>query len=97
MDKLTYVIPQPDEQAGDAQGPEDEPEGLGHAQLRGRGLALEVERQDDGDCDNSHVDGEAQVAQEGALVGAVVAGVRGLVLEQQGAEEGPREEGGAPA
>lgn len=53
-----------------------------------------MEGEDDGDRDDGHVHGEAQVAEEGALVGAVVAGVRGLVLEEQGAEEGPREEGG---
>lgn len=97
MEELTYIIPQPDKQAGHAQGPEDEPEGFRHAQLCGRGLALEVEGEDDGDGDDGHVDGEAQVAQEGALVGAVVSGVRRLVLEEQGAQEGPREEGGAPA
>lgn len=51
-----------------------------------------MEGQDDGDGDNSHVDGKAQVTEECALVGAVVAGVRGLVLEQERAEEGPREE-----
>lgn len=51
-----------------------------------------MEGQDDGDRDNSHIDGEAQVAEERALVGAVVAGVRGLVLEEERAEEGPREE-----
>lgn len=33
--KLTYIIPQPNKQAGDAQAPEDEPQRLGHAQLRG--------------------------------------------------------------
>lgn len=91
---LTYIIPQPHEQGRDAQAPEDEPEGLRHAQLGGRGPGLEVEGQDDGDRDDGHVDGQAQVAEEGALVGAVVAGVRGLVLEEKRAQEGPREEGG---
>lgn len=55
-----------------------------------------MEGQDDGDRDDGHVDRQAQVAEEGALVGAVVAGVRGLVLEEQRAEEGPHEEGGGP-
>lgn len=52
-----------------------------------------MEGEDDGDGDDGHVDGEPQVGQEGPLVGAVVAGVRGLVLEEEGPEEGPEEEG----
>lgn len=52
-----------------------------------------MEGQDDGDGHDSHVDGQPEVGQKGPLVGAVVAGVRGLVLEEQGSEEGPYEEG----
>ena len=52
-----------------------------------------MEGNDDGDRHDGHVDGQPEVRQEGPLVGAVVAGVRGLVLEEQGPEEGPDEEG----
>lgn len=52
-----------------------------------------MEGQDDGDGHDGHVDGEPEIGQEGPLVGAVVTGIRGLVLEEQGPEEGPEEEG----
>lgn len=60
--ELTYVIPQSHQQARDAQAPEDEPQWLGHAQLGGGRLGLEVEGQHDGDGDHGHVHREAQVA-----------------------------------
>lgn len=91
--ELTYIIPQPNKQARDAQHPEDDAQRLGHAQLGGAGLALEVEGEDDGDGNDGHVDGEAEVGQEGPLVGAVVAGVRRGVLEEERPQEGPGEEG----
>ena len=52
-----------------------------------------MKRDDDCDGDNGHVDAEAQPAEESALVGAVVAGVRGGVGEEEGGEEGRVEEG----
>lgn len=50
-----------------------------------------------GHGDDGHVDAQAEVRQKGALVGAVVAGVRGLVLKEQGPKEGPDPEGGGQA
>jgi hypothetical protein len=48
---------------------------------------FEMEGDDDGDCDYGHVDGEAEVGEEGSLIGAVVAGVTIGVVEEEGAEE----------
>lgn len=50
-----------------------------------------MERDDDGDADHGHVDGEAQPGEVGALIGAVVAGIRGVVREEEGGEEGEAE------
>lgn len=91
----TYVVPEADEQAGDAEEPEEDAEGPGHGELGGAGLGAEVEGEDDGDGDDGHVDAEAEIGEEGALVGAVIAGVRGLVLKEKGPEEGPCPEGRA--
>lgn len=47
-----------------------------------------MEGDDDGDADDSHVDGEAEVGEECSFVGAVVASVAVGVVEEEGAEEG---------
>jgi hypothetical protein len=41
-----------------------------------------VEGHDDGDCDDGHVDGEAEVGEKGSFIGAVVAGVTVGVVEK---------------
>jgi len=41
----------------------------------------------DGYADDRHVDGEAQVGEECAFIGAVVTGVAVCVVEEEGAEE----------
>jgi hypothetical protein len=52
-----------------------------------------MEGEDDGDAHDGHVDGEAEVREEGPLVGAVIPRITGLVLKQQRAKEGPGKEG----
>ena len=42
-----------------------------------------MEREDNGDRDNRHIDREAKVGKEGALVRAVIACIRGLIVEEQ--------------
>lgn len=42
----------------------------------------------DCDCDDGHVDAEAEVGEKGSLVGAVVAGVAVGVGEEEGAGQG---------
>ena len=62
--RLTYVVPQSDEQRRHGQQPEHRAEGLGHAPLDAAGLGLEMEGEGDGDGDDGHVDGEAKVGEE---------------------------------
>lgn len=54
-----------------------------------------MEREDDSDRDNGHIDREAKVGEEGALVCAVVASIRGLVVEEERSPPGFGEEDGA--
>lgn len=54
-----------------------------------------MEREDNGDGDDGHVDGEAEVGEVCAFVGAVVASVAGLVVEKERAPPWLREEDGA--
>ena len=42
----------------------------------------------DGDGHDGHVEGETEVGEECALVGAVVAGIAVGVVEEEGSEEG---------
>lgn len=63
LDRLD-VIPTADAQADDAQGPKDQAEGFGDAELEWRGGGLEMEGDDDGDGDDGHVDAEAEVGEE---------------------------------
>ena len=51
-----------------------------------------MEGDDDGHGDDGEVHGETQPGEKGAFVGAVVAGVRGGIFEEEGAEEGCGEE-----
>ena len=91
--QLTNVVPQPQAKHQHAQRPKHHAQRLGHAQLGVGGPVLDVEGQGDGDGDDGHVDRDAQVGEEGALVGAVVARVARLVLEEQRPQGRPGEEG----
>ena len=53
-----------------------------------------MERKDDGDRDNRHIDRAAKVGEEGALVCAVVTSIRGLVVEEERSPPGLGEEDG---
>ena len=63
--KLTHVVAQADDERDDAQAPEDDAEGLGHAALEVGGLVLEVEGERDGHGEDGQVDGDAEVREEG--------------------------------
>ena len=89
-----HVVRDAHDQARQAQQPKNHPDGERGAQLEGRGPRLEVEADDDGAGHDGHVDSQAQPGEEGALVGAVVARLRGHVGEEEGAER-PGEDGGA--
>lgn len=83
------VVAEAQGQTAQRQQPEDDAERLRHAQLDGGGLGLEVEGDDDGDGNDGHVEAEAQVGEEGSLVGAVVARVGvGVVEEERLASDG---------
>lgn len=71
----TYVVPEAGEKTCDAQEPEDHAERCRHGELGRSRAGLEMEAEDDGDGDDGHVDGEAEVGEEGPLVGAVITGV----------------------
>ena len=53
-----------------------------------------MERDHDGNAHDRHVDGEAQPREKGALVGAVVAGIGGVVGDEERGEEGKRSQVG---
>lgn len=63
----TDVIGYTDTQTGDGEDPEDEAQRLGHPQLDFGGGLAEVEGEDDGYRDDGHVDGEAEVGEEGCM------------------------------
>lgn len=52
----------------------------------------EMEGNDDGERDDGEVHGQTEPGEKGALIGAVVAGIGGLVLEEEGAAVGAGEE-----
>lgn len=64
LDRLN-VVTHAQSETGQREHPEDDAERFGEAELEGRRLVFEVEADDDGDGDDGHVDGEAEVREEG--------------------------------
>jgi hypothetical protein len=65
MDKHTHVISNPGRETAHRQHPKDGAQRLGHAQLEVGGRLAQVEGEHDGDGHDGHVDGEAEVGEEG--------------------------------
>ena len=84
-------------EAAEAEQPEDDAHGQGGADLELRGARAQVEADHDGRGDDGEVDAEAQPGEEGALVGAVVARLRGYVGQDERVQRLPEDEGGGGA
>ncbi len=71
------------DEAGQRQEPEDHAKGMRHPLLQSGGLVLQMEVDEDGNRNNSKVDGQAEPGEECSFIGTMIACIRRLVREQK--------------
>ena len=78
------IIGSPARQAGQTQKPKHYTNRQRYSSFKGRGLVLEMKGYHNGYRDDSHIDRETEPGEECTLVGTVVTGIGGIVVEEEG-------------